>query len=66
MTSSDSNRLLSFSTVMQNIMMAAPLSASGMSALNALGLYITEDEYLNKVYILPFSLYEHDQNEEIS
>lgn len=65
MTKHDSDRLPTFSTVMQNIMMADPLSARGMSALNALGLYITENEYLNKVYIPPFSLYEHDQNEKI-
>lgn len=47
-----------FKRLMSNILLAEPITPKGKSALTELGIYMTEKEYLKKIYVDPFTLYQ--------
>lgn len=47
-----------FKNLMSNLLLADPITTKGQVALTSLGLKITEEEYLKKLYVDPFTIYE--------
>lgn len=52
-----------FKNLMSNLLLADPITTRGRGALTSLGLHITEEEYLNNLYVDPFTLYERELDE---
>lgn len=52
-----------FKSLMSNLLLADPITTKGRGALTSLGLHITEEEYLKKLYVNPFTLYERKMKE---
>lgn len=52
-----------FKKIMSNLLLADPITITGLNALTSLGLFITEEEYLKELYVKPFTLYDRELNE---
>lgn len=52
-----------FKNLMSNLLLANPITTKGRGALTSLGFYITEEEYLKKLYVDPFTIYERELTE---
>ena len=50
-------RGMNFKQLMLNVLLADPITVKGKGALTALGSNISESDYLNHLYVEPFTLY---------
>lgn len=50
---------------MRNILLAEPLTLKGQNILTVMGMDITEEDFIKKVYVEPFTIYNHNQIEHI-
>ena len=48
-----------FKGIMSNVLIADPITSKGKGALTALKMLISEKDYLRKIYVAPFTMYEH-------
>lgn len=54
---------MQFKKLMLNVLLADPITVKGKGALTALGFNISELDYLNDLYVEPFTLYNHVSEE---
>ena len=48
-----------FKEIVSNVLIADPITVKGKGALTALKFRITENDYLTKIYVPPFTIYDH-------
>lgn len=53
-----------FKDIMTKVLLADPITVKGRDALTSIGINISEDEYLSKVYVEPFTLFRRDFSEQ--
>lgn len=46
-----------FKEIVSNVLIADPITVKGKGALTALKFRITENDYLTKIYVPPFTIY---------